>query len=97
MDAYIAKGSRITAQWYDAANKPIGSWSLAGVSVKALAAQCVIVAGTVRHIYGAGNFDPRAVFYIDPDGDCDLPRVTDCSCGKPHVAVKAQHVTGVLP
>jgi hypothetical protein len=87
----VTKGTRITAQWLD-----VYRCSVAGEQSKAPAAHGRDVTGTVRHIYGAGNFDPRAVFYIDPDGDCDLPRVADCSCGLPHVAVKAQHVTGVL-
>lgn len=86
-DAYITKGTRIRARWLQSTNA-----SLAGCQPK-VGAVSREVTGIVRHVYGTRPDGGEVTFYIDPDA-WDGPTVSDCSCGGPHVAVKAAWVVG---
>jgi hypothetical protein len=84
---YITKGTRVRATWLDAA--PV---ALAGMQLK-LGAVARSVTGIVRHVYGTKPDGGGITFYVDPDA-WDGPTVSNCSCGGPHVAVKAAWVVG---
>lgn len=88
--AYITKGTRIRARWLQSTNA-----SLAGCQPK-VGAVAREVTGVVRHVYGTkpdGGGVRTNSSNIDPDA-WDGPTVSDCSCGGPHVAVKAAWVVG---
>ena len=87
MSHYITKGTRIRATWIQST-----SASLAGCQPK-VGAVARDVAGIVRHVYGTRPDGGDITFYVDADA-WDGPTVSDCSCGGPHVAVKAAWVVG---
>jgi hypothetical protein len=92
----VVKGTRIRAHWLRANNPPS---CLAGMQLKFGATSCDVT-GVVRHFRGDHPTEPTVIaIFIDPDGDCDLPRVRPegCSCEKPHVQVNPKWVTEILP
>lgn len=99
-DAYITKGTRIRAQWFQASDPPS---SLAGVMMK-VGAKFIDVTGTCRHFRGDDPTNPSTVdIYIDPDpGTWDGPLVKPdggCSCPASHpghVRIKPKHVLGMV-
>lgn len=85
----IKKGDRIQARWFQATKA-----SLAGVQPKVGVAE-VVVTGVVKHVRGDHPTSPTIIrFYVDPDGDCNEPRVQayGCTCSGGHVEVNPAHV-----
>jgi hypothetical protein len=91
----MSKGSRIVARWFEA--WPLGSHSLAGMQVKTAATEHYVV-GTCVHFYSKGPGYPCEVIMVDPDPEgmsTVEATIQDCSCGKPHVAIKPAWVKGI--
>lgn len=83
----LVKGSRVVAQWFEA--WPLGSHALAGAQMKTAATGHTVV-GTCVHFYSQGPGFPCEVVMVDPEPELSTVEATvqDCSCGKPHVAIK---------
>lgn len=91
------KGDHIRAKWFVA--KPLGTYSIAGAQPKVVG-DFIEVSGVVRHVRGNDPVSPTVVrVFIDPDGEWTGPmeRPPGCTCEKPHVAVRPQHIEGLKP
>lgn len=93
--AYVTKGTRVRAQFLRA--NP--GASLSGMQTK-FSCEAVDVTGTIAHFRTDDPVKQEVVkVYLDPDGDCRLPRVRPHGCTHEagHVEVDSKHIVGVLP
>lgn len=91
----ITKGTHVRVQLMQAYLP-----SLAGMQMK-FGVHARHFTGVCHHFYSASADGSTGInIYVTPDNwddVADIPQVSDCSCGGPHVAITSKSIVGVIP